>query len=169
MVELVLWFALLSLLSVGGISSVMPEFQRIVVERNAWVTPEQFTQLFAVSQAAPGPNILITSLIGWQVAGPVGAVVALLAMCIPAAMLAWYVSALWDRFRDAPWRAIIQKALAPVTVGLVYAGDYVLATPHGLDWRSAAIAGASALVLFFSKINPLWLLAGGGVLGAALF
>lgn len=169
MVELVLWFALLSLLSVGGISSVMPEFQRIVVERNAWVTPEQFTQLFAVSQAAPGPNILITSLIGWQVAGPVGAVVALLAMCIPAAMLAWYVSALWDRFRDAPWRAIIQKALAPVTVGLVYAGGYVLATPHGLDWRSAAIAGASALVLFFSKINPLWLLAGGGVLGAALF
>ena len=169
MVELVLWFALLSLLSVGGISSVMPEFQRIVVERNAWVTPEQFTQLFAVSQAAPGPNILITSLIGWQVSGPVGAIVALLAMCIPAAMLAWYVSALWDRFRDAPWRAIIQKALAPVTVGLVYAGGYVLATPHGLDWRSAAIAGASALVLFFSKINPLWLLAGGGVLGAALF
>lgn len=169
MLELVLWFALLSLLSVGGISSVMPEFQRIVVERNAWVTPEQFTQLFAVSQAAPGPNILITSLIGWQVAGPVGAVVALLAMCIPAAMLAWYVSALWDRFRDAPWRAIIQKALAPVTVGLVFAGGYVLATPHGLDWRSATIAGASALVLFFSKINPLWLLAGGGVLGAALF
>ena len=65
MLELFLWFALLSLLSVGGISTILPEMHRIVVEANGWVSAAEFTQLFAVSQAAPGPNVLIASLIGW--------------------------------------------------------------------------------------------------------
>jgi chromate transporter len=169
MLELVLWFSLLSLLSVGGISSIMPEFQRVVVETNQWVTPAEFTQLFAVSQAAPGPNILISSLIGWHVYGFVGAVVALAAMTLPAAVLSWHVSAAWDRFKDAPWRGVIQRALLPVTVGLVFSGGYVLGTPRGLDWQSALIAGASAATLYFTRRNPLWILAGGGVLGYVVF
>lgn len=169
MLDLMLWFAILSLLSVGGMSSIMPEFQRVVVQTNQWVTPDEFTQLFAVSQAAPGPNVLISSLIGWKVAGLAGAVLALVAMTLPAAVLAWHVGVLWDRFKDAPWRAMIQRALLPVTVGLVMAGGYVLATPGGLDWRNALIAGASAATLYFTRRNPLWILAGGGVLGFFLF
>lgn len=169
MLNLVLWFGLLSLLSVGGISSIMPEFQRVVVETNRWVTPAEFTQLFAVSQAAPGPNVLIASLIGWQVFGLQGALAALAAMTLPASVLSWYVSAAWDRFKDAPWRAAIQRALLPVMVGLVLSGGYVLGTPRGLDWQSALIAGASATMLYYSRMNPLWLLAGGGVLGYLLF
>lgn len=169
MLNLVLWFSLLSLLSVGGISSIMPEFQRVVVETNRWVTPAEFTQLFAVSQAAPGPNVLIASLIGWHVHGLSGAIAALAAMTGPASVLAWYVSAAWDRFKDAPWRATTQRALLPVMAGLVMAGGYVLGTPNGLDWQSALIAGTSATMLFFTRLNPLWLLAGGGVLGYLLF
>jgi chromate transporter len=169
LLDLVLWFALLSLLSIGGMSSVMPEMQRIVVEVNQWVTPAEFTQFFAVSQAAPGPNVLISSLIGWHVAGLVGSLVALAAMTVPASVLAWYVSGVWERFRDAPWRATIQRALLPVTVGLVLSGGYVLATPHGLDWKSALIAGPSAATLFATRLNPLWILAAGGLLGFFLF
>ena len=169
MLNLVLWFSLLSLLSIGGISSIMPEFQRVVVETNQWVTRAEFTQLFAVSQAAPGPNVLIASLIGWHVHGLAGAIVALAAMTGPASVLAWYVSGVWDRFKDAPWRATIQRALLPVTVGLVLAGGYVLGTPHGLDWQSALIASASAATLFFTRHNPLWILASGGLLGYLLF
>jgi len=169
MLELVLWFGLLSLLSIGGISSIMPEFQRIVVETNQWVTAPQFTQLFAVSQAAPGPNVLISSLIGWKVAGLGGAFLALVAMTLPASVLAWHVSAVWDRFKDAPWRALVQRALLPVTVGLVMAGGYVLGTPLGPDWRSAVIAGTSAAFVYFTRRNPLWILAGGGAMGYFVF
>ena len=92
LVDLMLWFALLSLLSVGGMSSIMPEFQRVVVETNHWVTPAEFTQLFAVSQAAPGPNVLISSLIGWHVAGILGALAAFAAFALPASVLAWHVA-----------------------------------------------------------------------------
>jgi chromate transporter len=169
MAELFLWFALLSLLAVGGISSIMPEMQRIVVEEQGWVSAAEFTQLFAVSQAAPGPNVLIASLIGWKVAGLAGALAALAGICLPAAMLAWSAGGLWERLREAPWRALTQRALAPVTIGLVLAGGYVLATPEGLDWRNALIAGAAAAALCATRLNPLWILAAGGAAGAVLF
>lgn len=169
MVDLILYFSLLSLLSVGGISAVMPEMQRYIVEVKAWASPEEFLQLFAIAQAAPGPNVLIVSLIGWKLFGMAGAVVALLAMCLPAAGLTWWVSGLWERFKDAPLRRAIQRGLAPLTVGLVFAGGYVLATPNGLDWRNLLIAGMSAAGIVATKLNPFVLLAAGGVLGALFF
>ena len=97
----------------------MPEMQRYVVEVKDWMSPAEFMQVFAVGQAAPGPNMLIVSLVGWHVAGLTGALVALAAMCGPAAVLAWWVSDLWDRFKDSPWRLAIQRAIAPIVVGMI--------------------------------------------------
>jgi len=165
LVVLFLYFLLLSLLSVGGVNTVIPEMQRIVVETERWISAAEFTQLFALSQAAPGPNVLITSLVGFKVAGILGAVVALGGFCFPAGALAYWIGAMWDRFRTAPWRILIQRALLPVTVGLVFAGGYVLATPDGLDWRNAVIAAVSATVLVATRLNPLWILTGGAIAG----
>ena len=121
LLELGLYFAVLSLLSFGGMSSVLPEMQRYMVDVKGWMSATEFMQLFAVAQAAPGPNVLMSSLVGWKVAGFAGSLVALGAMCGPAAVLAWWVSDLWDRFRDSPWRKLIQRALGPLVVGLVLA------------------------------------------------
>lgn len=168
LVELALYFMLLSLFSVGGLPSVMPEMQRYVVEVKGWMTPAEFMQAFAVGQAAPGPNVLITSLVGWHVAGLAGALVALAAMCGPAAVLAWWVSGLWDRFKDSPWRSTIQRAIAPLVVAMILSGGVVLATPDSPDWRLWLVAGATAAGILLTKVNPLWFLAAGGVLGAVL-
>lgn len=168
LVELALYFGLLSLISVGGMPSVMPEMQRFVVDVKGWLTPSEFIQAFAVGQAAPGPNVLIASLIGWKVAGLAGAFVALGAMCFPAAVVAWYVAGLWDRFKDSPWRLAVQRAIAPIVVAMILSGGFVLATPESPDWRLWLIAGASAAGMLASKLSPLWLLAGGGILGAVL-
>lgn len=168
LLEMALYFMLLSLISVGGMPSVMPELQRYVVDVKGWIAAPDFIQLFAVGQAAPGPNMLIVSLIGWKVAGLTGALVALAAMCGPAGVLAWWVAGLWERFKDAPWRIAIQRAIAPIVVGLILSGGFVLATPGEPDWRLYAIAAAVAAATLYSKMNPLWFLAGGGVLGAIL-
>jgi len=169
MLDLFLYFSLLSLLSVGGVSAVMPEMQRFIVDVKGWTSPEEFVQLFAIAQAAPGPNVLVVSLIGWKLFGLPGALMALFAMCGPAGALSWWVSGLWERFREAPLRGLIQRGLAPLMVGLVLAGGYVLATPQGPDWRNLMIAGASAAALAATRLNPLWMLGAGGVLGAVLF
>ena len=159
---------MLSLVSFGGMPAVMPEMQRIVVESQAWATPLEFVQLFAIAQAAPGPNVLIVSLIGWKAAGLAGAVVALVAACAPAGVLAWWIADLWERFKDSPWRAAIQRAIAPLVVGLTLSGGYVLCTPSTPDWRLWAIAAVSGTVMVMTKLNPLWMLAAGGIAGAVL-
>jgi chromate transporter len=146
----------------------MPEMQRFVVDVKSWLTPSEFMQAFAVGQAAPGPNVLIASLIGYKVAGLAGAVVALGAMCFPAAVVAWWVSELWDRFKGSPWRQAVQRAIAPIVVGVILSGGFVLATPGSPDWRLWLIAGASAAGMLATNLNPLWLLAGGAILGAVL-
>jgi len=166
--DLALTFGVLSLVAFGGMPSVMPEMQRLVVDVKGWTTPAQFIQLFAIAQAAPGPNVLIVSLIGWRAAGLPGAIVALLAVCAPAAVLAWWVADLWERFKESPWRRAIQKAIAPLVVGLTLSGGYVLCTPATPDWRLWAIAAASAAAMLSLKVNPLWLLAAGGAAGGLL-
>jgi len=165
LLEIALYFIVLSLVSVGGIPSVMPEMQRLVVDVKGWMSASEFTQMFAVAQAAPGPNVLVAALIGWKSAGIAAGLVALAAFCVPAAALSYWVGGYWDRMRDAPWRKVFQRTLIPVTVGFVAAGGYVLATPLGLDWRGVLIAGVCAATLFLTRLNPLWLLAGGGVAG----
>ncbi len=168
-VELALYLALLSCIAFGGLPSVLPEMQRFVVNVKGWMSAEDFVRLFAIAQAAPGPNILFASLVGWRVAGPVGAVVALASISGPAAIIAWYVSALWEKYREAPWRIALQRAMAPLVVGLVLSGGYVLATPSSVpDWRLWLIAGTVAAAMLASKVNPLWLLAAGGTAGAIL-
>jgi len=168
LLQLSLYFGMLSLLAFGGMPAVMPEMQRVVVETQGWATPLEFVQLFAIAQAAPGPNVLIVSLIGWKAAGLPGAIVALLAACLPAGVLAWWVAGLWERFKDSPWRAAIQKAIAPLVVGLTLSGGYVLCTPSTPDPRLWAIAAVSATVMVMTKINPLWMLGVGGLVGGLL-
>jgi chromate transporter len=169
LLELALYFGLLSVVAFGGMPAVMPEMQRIVVEVKEWTSPVEFLQLFAVAQAAPGPNVLIASLIGWKAAGLAGAVVALLAVCGPAAVIAWWVADLWDRFKDSPWRLAIQRAIAPIVVALILSGGYVIATPDGTpDWRLWLIAAVSAAVVLATRLNPLWMIGGGALMGALL-
>ena len=169
LLELGLYFSLLSLLSVGGMPSVIPEMHRYVVEQRAWISHNDFIEMFALGQAAPGPNVLISSLIGWKIAGVPGALVTLAAMCGPAAVLSYWVSGVWDRLQGTPWRALAQRAMAPMVVGLILSGGFVLATPGGApDWRLWIIAAASAWAMVATKLNPLWMLAGGAAAGAIL-
>ena len=169
MAQLALYFALLSIVSVGGIPAVMPEMQRLVVDVQGWMSAAEYTQLFAVAQAAPGPNVLVTALVGWKVYGVAGGMVALGAFCAPAAALSYSIGGFWDRMRDAPWRAAFQRALVPISVGFILSGGYVLATPHGLQWSSVLIAGGAGAAMFLTRLNPLWMLCAGGVLGALLY
>ena len=160
-------FALLSLIAVGGINPILPELHRQVVDVYGWMASDRFTELFAIAQGAPGPNLLVVTLIGWNVAGLPGAVAATVAICMPSGLLAFFVSRLWDRFRMAHWRMAIQAGLIPVTVGLVAAGAYVLARAADTSLFAAAITLATACAVTFTRVHPLLCLAAAAVLGLA--
>jgi chromate transporter len=164
--ELAAQFLVLSFLSIGGANAIIPEIHRRVVETQHWMTDADFAQLFALSQAAPGPNVLIVSLIGWKAAGVVGGVVAMLAMSGPSSVLTYGVAHAWERFRDAPWRIATQRALAPITVGLVLASGYVLTRTADHSWTAYAITAATLALTLRTSVHPLWMLGAAAALGA---
>jgi chromate transporter len=168
LLTLVSHFAGLSLIAFGGASAVVPEMQRLVVEQQHWMTAKEFTDLFAIAQAAPGPNMMIVTLVGWHVAGLAGAILATIAFCMPGAVLAYSMVHLWNRLRDSPWRNRIQGGLLPVTVGLVASTAWLLAnSAAGKHGVGIVIAIVCAIIAWRTKLNPLWLLAAGAILGVS--
>jgi Chromate transporter len=75
LVALFLQFAVLSFFALGGASTVVPELQRQMVEMRGWLDDRQFSELYAIAQAAPGPNVMFVALLGHFIAGVPGAVV----------------------------------------------------------------------------------------------
>jgi chromate transporter len=151
-------FAIMALLALGGANAVVPEIHRQAVELRGWMTERQFADMFAISQSLPGPNVMIVTLVGYHVAGILGALVTTLAMCGPTAILAAIFARFWDRFKDAPWRAIIQAGLVPISVGLVTASAIVLTNVAVTSWVAGIITAATAAITYYTRWNPLWLI-----------
>lgn len=160
-------FFLMAFLAIGGANAVVPEMHRQAVEVERWMSNSEFSALFAIANAAPGPNVLIVTLIGWQVAGIAGALVATGAMVGPTSLLAYAVFHLWSRFGHAPWRRPVQNGLASITVGLVAASAYLLAQVADTGWVTFGITLATAAVSVRSRLNPLWALSVAAAIGAA--
>jgi chromate transporter len=159
------FFALMSLFAIGGANSAVPEMHRYAVDVKHWLTDAQFADTFALAQVTPGPNVIIVTLIGYRVAGLLGALVATLAMCGPTCLFAFFVGRTFDRFRGAAWQVALSGGLVPVTLGLTAASAAVVATAADYSWRAAAISLAAALFAYWIRISPLWIFAAAALLG----
>jgi len=160
-------FGLMSLFAVGGAAAAVPEMHRIAVDVHHWMTEKQFADAYAIAQLSPGPNVLIVTLIGYAVAGIPGALAATLAMCLPTALLAYYVSRLLNRPSQSRWPGLIQAALVPLSIGLMAASALILAESTDRTLAALLLTATVAVVASVSRINPLWILLVGGLLGFA--
>ena len=159
------YFALMSLFAIGGANAALPEMYRLVVETKHWMTDRQFADMYAIAQVTPGPNVIVVTLIGYHVAGLLGALVATLAMCGPTCIFAYFVGGIWDRFKDAPWRAMIQAGMVPLSLGLIGASALVITQVAAQSWIAAGLTGATALITYKFLLNPLWIFAAAALLG----
>ena len=160
-------FALLSLFAIGGATSSLPEIHRQAVDLRQWMTDRQFSELFAMSQAAPGPNVMIVALVGQQAGGIIGGIVATCAMCVPSCTFAYLVYRLLDRFKGARWHVALQAGLVPVTIGLVAASALIVAQAADQSGLAVAITVATAAVAYWTKLTPLVPLGLAALLGFA--
>ncbi len=166
-------FGMLSLLSIGGGNVVLPEMHLRSVNGQHWLTDSQFADIFSISQAAPGPSILIVTLVGYaaglQVGGVpgaiVGGIVATVAMILPAASFVYVVTLFWQRAEDSKWRIAVEKGFAPLTVGLIMATSLVMSRAADHDWRAYLLTGVCTLLFVFTKVNPLVVVAAAGAIG----
>lgn len=162
---MVVLFVPLSLVSVGGGQTLVAEIHRQVVDIHHWLTEAQFVDAFAISRMAPGPGTLLVTLIGWDVAGVWGAIVASLAIFIPSALLVYGLARLWARYRGARWQIALEAGLRPVAAGMILASGLVLLQALEGGWLARGIAIGSTALLMVTKVNPIALMA----LGAVVF
>jgi len=166
-------FGMLSLVSIGGGNVVLPEMHLRSVNGQHWLTNTQFADIFSISQAAPGPSILIVTLVGYAaglktggVPGAVlGGVIATVAMIVPAASLVYVVTLFWQRAQESNWRIAVEKGFAPLTVGLILATSLVMSRAADHDWRAYLVTALCTLIFVRTKLNPLVVVAAAGALG----
>jgi len=171
-------YLMLSLLAVGGAITTAPDMHRYLVQEQHWLTESQFSASIAIAQAAPGPNVLFIALLGWNVglnAGGLwtalfGMAVSMVGIMIPSTTLT-YLAARWGH-ENRELRAVraFKQGMAPIVVALLVATGWILATGAGYglgNWPVWAVALASTLLVWRTKLHLLWLLAAGAALGAA--
>jgi len=158
-------FSLLSICAVGGGTAVLPEMKAYTVTQFHWLTEEQFGQIYSLGQLAPGPNMLMVSVIGFHVAGAAGAPAAVLGFFVPSGVITFYGGRIWDRLAENPWRTAVARGLGPVTVGLILAGSWSLAKTVmvGRGPVPYVVCALVAAILLRVKINPALLIAAGGL------
>ncbi len=166
-VQLFLEFALLSFVAFGGATALLPEMHRVVVENHHWLNDTTFTHLYAIAQAAPGPNVLVVTLIGWKVAGLAGALAATLAMCLPMSVLIYLLIDRWESFAGKRWQKAVSLGVSPLAVGLIFSGATLIAQAAQFGWAAWLLVAATVVASLRSKLHPLWFIAAGAAMGLA--
>jgi chromate transporter len=158
-------FVILSFVAFGGATALLPEMYRVVVVQHGWLDDTTFTHLYAIAQAAPGPNVLVVTLIGWKVAGLAGALAATLAMCLPMSVLIYLLIDRWESFAGKRWQKSISLGVAPLAVGLVFSGATLIAQAAGLQLVGWLLLLATAVLSLRSQLHPLVFIGFGALIG----
>src|SRR4029079_1211080 len=136
----------LSLATVGGASGIYAPLQHQTVDVYQWVTAREFLEVFAIARVTPGPGSMITTLIGWKVAGLPGALIATLALFVPPCIIGFFAARVWNKYRATEWHSAIEAGLRPVAAGIVAGAIVVLlriAQTGPISWvvlRGASVA-----------------------------
>lgn len=178
-------FASLSLLAVGGAITTAPDMHRYLVDQQGWISDAQFSSSIALSQAAPGPNVLFVALVGWNVGlnaggGPaagaiawgmalLGVLVTMLAIMLPSSVLT-YTATRWAH-HNRELRAVraFKTGMAPIVIALLIATGWLLSTVHdqpARDWPLWLLTVCATLLVWRTRLHLLWLLGAGALLGA---
>ena len=183
--DLFMHFASLSLLAVGGAITTAPDMHRYLVGEQGWLSDAQFSSSIALSQAAPGPNVLFVALLGWNLGlnaggGPsagwmawalalLGVLVALVAIMLPSSILT-YTATQWGH-RNRELRAVraFKTGMAPIVIALLIATGWLLSAVHNdaaRDWPLWLLTVCATLLVWRTRLHLLWMIGAGAVLGA---
>ena len=124
-----------------------------------------FPHPYAIAQAAPGPNVLVVTLIGWKVAGLAGALAATIAMCLPMSVLIYLLIDRWESFAGKRWQKAISIGVSPLAVGLIFSGATLIAQAAQFGWAAWLLVAATVFANLRFKLHPLWYIGVGALLG----
>jgi chromate transporter len=162
----------LSLFSIGGGNTLLTEYHHLSVEQYCWLTTAQFNDLYALAEAAPGPSSMLVGLLGMGAAwreGPLWAVLTGVAaegaILLPSTLLVVVVCLGWSRFRHSPWRLAFERAMGPITLGVLFAVGVKILRLSDTNAAGTVVSLLVCVLVLTTRLSPLWMMAVAGLLG----
>ncbi len=169
MIQPVLYFLLFlkaSLFSSGGFSNLPSLHQDLLGA--GWAVEADFGASIAIGQISPGPNGLWVISLGYLTYGYLGAILALVAITLPA-LLVLGVAAIYARIERRRWVEGLMRGISLAVVGILLAVFWTLIRQPGIDWTGWLIAAAAFGLAVSRRVNFIVILALAGIAGFCLY
>lgn len=152
-------FAKIGAFTIGGGYAMIPLIQEEVVNKKRWIEEEDFMDVLAISQSAPGLlSVNISIFLGYRLRGTKGSVVATLGSVLPSFLIILMIAMFFAGYQDNPTVMKIFKGIRPVVVALIAVPMINMAKKAKLNIYTAALAVVTALLVTFFKISPIYIL-----------
>ena len=162
----------IGLFGFGGGYAMLSLIQHEVVEKHAWLTAGEFTDIVAISQMTPGPiGINSATYIGYTVTGNVfGSAIATFAVCLPSFVIVLLIAKAFLKFSSNQWVNYALLGLRPATVGLIASAALILMNQENfIDYKSFIIFAVAFILTKFLKIHPILMIILAGLSGLLLY
>lgn len=147
-------------IGLSGFGGVLPFARRTLVERERWLTEQEFTEVLSLSQFLPGPNIVNVSIIvGRRFDGPAGAAAATLGLMLMPLVIVLLLAIVYSEFAEIPAVRNACTRVSAAASGLVVAMAFKLSTPIRRTPWQVAIALLTFAAIGIARLPLLWVLA----------
>ena len=145
--------------TLGGGYAMLPLIQREVVDRKGWIDEEEFLNMIALAQAAPGLIAVNSAIfIGWRVGGWRGVAGAVLGAVLPSFLIILAIAIVFQDWKELPAVEAAFKGIRPAVVALIAAPLFKMAKSAKISWITALIPVAAALLIWLGHVNPVWVI-----------
>jgi chromate transporter len=145
--------------TLGGGYVMLPMIEREVVQRKHWIDSEEFLNMIALAQAAPGLIAVNSAIfIGWRIGGWRGVIATVLGAVLPSFLIILAIAKLFQDYKDLPAIEAIFKGIRPAVVALIAAPLCRMAHSAKISWATAIVPIAGALLIWLVGLSPVWII-----------
>ena len=161
-----LTFCKIGAFTLGGGYAMIPLLEREVVDKNAWLSKEDFMDIMAVSQATPGLfAINMASHIGNKIGGWKLGAVCSLGVALPSIVCILLIAMFFNAFRDNIYIEKIFRGIRPAVVALIVSPCFSMARTAKLDKGTIWIPIVACVLIAFFGVSPIWIILVAIILG----
>lgn len=145
--------------TIGGGYVMLSMIEREIVDRKGWIDREEFMNMIALAQAAPGLIAVNSAIfIGWRIGGWRGVIATVLGAVLPSFLIILAIAMIFQNYKDLPAVEAVFKGIRPAVVALIAAPLIRMAYSAKITWATAIIPIAGALLIWLGGLSPVWII-----------
>ena len=145
--------------TIGGGYVMLSMIEREIVDRKGWIDREEFMNMIALAQSAPGLIAVNSAIfIGWRIGGWRGVIATVLGAVLPSFLIILAIAMVFQNYKDLPAVEAVFKGIRPAVVALIAAPLIRMAYSAKITWATAIIPIAGALLIWLGGLSPVWII-----------